>query len=230
MPVKTFEELSAYNLKLEDAFEWLRFQPTESADLVVTDPPYESLEKHRKIGTTTRLKGQWFDVIRNDQLIALMVEFWRVLKPGSHCYVFCDQETLFHLKPAGEAAGFKFWKPLVWDKVNIGMGYHYRCRHEFIVFFEKGKRKLNSLSVPDVLTCKATRGEYPTMKPVSVISTLIEQSSSRGQLVIDPFMGSCSTGVAALKSGRKFAGCDMKPEAFSLSCERMAQAFKDMHS
>ncbi|WP_366944968.1 hypothetical protein, partial [uncultured Bradyrhizobium sp.] len=46
-------------------------------------------------------------------------------------------------KPFGEQAGFKFWKPIVWDKVQIGMGYHYRCRYEFVLFFEKGKRRLN---------------------------------------------------------------------------------------
>ena len=57
---------------------------------------------------------------------------------------------MFAAKPAAEQAGFKFWKPLVWDKCAIGMGYHYRARYEFILFFEKGKRKLNNLSIPDI--------------------------------------------------------------------------------
>ncbi|MFP9068722.1 DNA methyltransferase, partial [Enterococcus faecalis] len=70
------------------------------------------------------------------------------MKKNSHFYLFCDQETMFVIKPIAESMGFKFWKPIVWDKVSIGMGYHYRARYEFIPFFEKGKRKLNNLSIP----------------------------------------------------------------------------------
>ena len=54
---------------------------------------------------------------------------------------------MFVAKPEAERAGFRFWKPLVWDKKTIGMGYHYRARYEFILFFEKGKRRLNDLGI-----------------------------------------------------------------------------------
>ncbi len=117
----------------------------------MTDPPYESLEKHRAVGTTTRLKhskassNDWFVVFPNARFGELFGECWRVLRKHSHLYVFCDAETMFVAKPAAEVAGFKFWKPLVWDKKKIGMGYHYRSRYEFILFFEKGKRRLNDL-------------------------------------------------------------------------------------
>ena len=133
----------------EDAFRFLRRQKAASVDLIVTDPPYESLEKHRKKATTTRLKvskassNVWFSTVSNERLDELMLLLFKVLKRDSHCYVFCDSETLFLLKPAGEKVGFKFWKPIIWDKLKIGMGYHYRSRYEFIIFFEKGKRKLN---------------------------------------------------------------------------------------
>ena len=76
-------------------------------------------------------------------------EIYRVLRRDSHFYLFCDQETMFVAKPIAEAAGFKFWKPLVWDKCSLGMGYHYRARYEFVLFFEKGKRKLRNLGIPD---------------------------------------------------------------------------------
>jgi site-specific DNA-methyltransferase (adenine-specific) len=205
-----------YIVQQFDAFEWLQALPAGEADLVVTDPPYESLEKHRKVGTTTRLKqsagssNEWFEVIGNERLAELMALLHRALKQDTHCYVFCDQETLFALKPAGEAAGFKFWKPLILDKVIIGMGYHYRCRYECIAFFEKGKRKLNSLSVPDVLTAPRIRGGYPTEKPWELSRVIIGQSSHPGDVVIDPFMGSASVGHAALSCGRRFYGCDKK--------------------
>lgn len=211
-----------------DAFEWLAAQQPESVDLMITDPPYESLEKHRARGTTTRLKhsksssNDWFATIPNARLAELCRLAWRVLKPDSHFYLFCDQETMFVVKPMAEAAGFKFWKPLVWDKETIGMGYHYRCCYELILFFEKGKRRLGDLGVPDVLMATRVRNGYPTEKPVSLIRTLVRQSSSPGQLVIDPFMGSGSTAIAAADEGRRFSGCDVAPASLEYLQRRLA--------
>ncbi|MEC6830978.1 DNA-methyltransferase [Photobacterium toruni] len=203
----------------QDAVEWLSSLADNSIDLLITDPPYESLEKHRKIGTTTRLKNsksssnQWFDIFPNQRFQILLEQAYRVLKPNSHFYLFCDQETMFYIKPIAEQVGFKFWKPIVWDKVAIGMGYHYRARYEFILFFEKGKRKLTNLSIPDVLEFKRVYRGYPTEKPVALIKTLIEQSSVEGDIVADPFFGSGSTLVAAQQLQRQAWGNDISDAA-----------------
>ncbi|SJZ99260.1 Modification methylase DpnIIB [Photobacterium toruni] len=203
----------------QDAVEWLSSLADNSIDLLITDPPYESLEKHRKIGTTTRLKNsksssnQWFDIFPNQRFQILLEQAYRVLKPNSHFYLFCDQETMFYIKPIAEQVGFKFWKPIVWDKVAIGMGYHYRARYEFILFFEKGKRKLTNLSIPDVLEFKRVYRGYPTEKPVTLIKTLIEQSSVEGDIVADPFFGSGSTLVAAQQLQRQAWGNDISDAA-----------------
>ncbi len=203
----------------QDAVEWLSTLADGSVDLLVTDPPYESLEKHRAIGTTTRLKqsksssNQWFSIFPNSRFETLLTEIYRVLKQDSHFYLFCDQETMFHIKPIAEQVGFKFWKPIVWDKVAIGMGYHYRARYEFILFFEKGKRKLNNLGIPDVLQEKRVYRGYPTEKPVALIETLIEQSSQVGDVIADPFFGSGATLVAAKNLDRKAMGSDVSPSA-----------------
>ncbi|MEO8707310.1 MAG: DNA methyltransferase, partial [Kofleriaceae bacterium] len=146
-----------FHLSKGDAVTWLRALPSESIDLVVTDPPYESLEKHRAIGTTTRLKhskassNEWFSIFPNTRFPELFAEVYRVLRRNTHFYLYCDPETMFVAKPLAEEAGFKFWKPIVWDKKSIGMGYHYRARYECILFFEKGKRKLNNLGIADIL-------------------------------------------------------------------------------
>ena len=140
-----------FELSTQDAVSWLRDQPAASVDLLITDPAYESLEKHRAVGTTTRLKhsksssNDWFSIFPNARFGELFDEAFRVLRRNTHFYLFCDAETMFVAKPEAERAGFKFWKPLVWDKRTIGMGYHYRARYEFILFFEKGKRRLNDL-------------------------------------------------------------------------------------
>lgn len=222
--------MSAHLVERGDAVEWLAELGDESADLVITDPAYESLEKHRKTGTTTRLKNsksssnEWFSIFGNDRFPALFREVFRVLKRDRHFYMFCDAETMFLAKPLAEAAGFKFWKPIVWDKVTIGMGYHYRARHEFILFFEKGKRRLNDLGIADVITARRVFNGYPTEKPVSVSEVLIGQSTRPDELVIDPFVGSGSTGVAAVQLGRRFLGCDLAAEAVTAAAARILAA------
>jgi site-specific DNA-methyltransferase (adenine-specific) len=218
-----------FDLSVLDAVEWLRAQPAESLDLLVTDPAYESLEKHRAVGTTTRLKhskassNDWFTVFPNARFGELFDEAFRVLKRHTHLYLFCDAETMFVAKPEAERAGFKFWKPLVWDKQTIGMGYHYRARYEFILFFEKGKRRLNDLGVADVIAVPRVHRGYPAEKPPAVSEVLIKQSTLPGELVGDPFMGSGSVGVAALRAGRRFRGTDLNPEAVRLTADRMRQ-------
>lgn len=196
-------------------------------DLIVTDPPYESLEKHRAVGTTTRLRhskassNDWFEIFPNERFGELCAEAFRVLRKNRHFYCFCDQETMFVLKPVAEQAGFKFWKPLVWDKMKIGMGYHYRARYELILFFEKGKRKLNDLGVPDIIEVPRVHRGYPAEKPIQVSEVLISQSTEPGELVIDPFMGACSVGVAATGLGRGFMGNDLCQEAVDVAVRRL---------
>jgi site-specific DNA-methyltransferase (adenine-specific) len=218
-----------FQLSRGDAVAWLRTLPNESIDLVVTDPPYESLEKHRAIGTTTRLKhskassNDWFEIFPNARFAELFAEIYRVLKKNTHFYLYCDPETMFVAKPLAEAAGFKFWKQIIWDKVQIGMGYHYRARYECILFFEKGKRKLNDLGVADIITCPRIRGGYPAEKPPKVTTVLLEQSTQPGELVIDPFMGSGSSGVAAIGLGRNFLGNDLCAEAVDITRRRLLE-------
>lgn len=221
-------DVPRFSLHKSDAVEWLLSLPPDSVDLVVTDPPYESLEKHRAIGTTTRLKvsksssNEWFGIFPNGRFAELFRAVYRALRKNSHFYLFCDPETAFIAKPIAEEAGFKFWKPLVWDKKQIGMGYHYRARYEFILFFEKGKRKLRDLGIADIITAQRVRNGYPTEKPVSVSEVLISQSTSDGELVVDPFMGSASVGVASLQLKRTFAGCDISESSIKLARSRLS--------
>lgn len=212
-----------------DAVEWLRLMPSGSIDLLITDPPYESLEKHRAIGTTTRLKhskassNDWFPIFPNSRFRELFAEVYRTLARDSHFYLFCDQETMFIAKPIAEEAGFRFWKPLVWDKQKIGMGYHYRARYEFVLFFEKGKRRLNNLGLSDIIEVPRVFNGYPTEKPVSVSEVLVQQSSLHEEIVADPFMGSGSVGVAAKRHGRHFLGNDISENALNLSRRRLLE-------
>jgi site-specific DNA-methyltransferase (adenine-specific) len=227
----------SFQIECADAVEWLLRQESGSIDLIVTDPAYESLEKHRAEGTTTRLakskssNNEWFQIFKNDRFPAFFAACFRALRKNSHLYFICDQETMFVAKPLGEAAGFTFWKPIVWDKRRMGMGYHYRNKCEFVLFFEKGKRKLNDLGITDVLEgpgcgpdwvdAVGIRNGYPTEKPIELLKVLIRQSTAPGDIVADPFGGSFSTGQAAMLIGRRFAGCDISESAIEAGRRRL---------
>lgn len=239
-----------------DAFAALKLIPDGSIDLIVTDPPYASLEKHRDSKARIRkyerdkargkLKGtriprlrEWFPIMPNERFPELLAELYRVMADDSHCYIFCDDETSDVIKLAcltmalerGEKNAFRWWKRIVWDKGHGGQGYHYRNAHEFVVFLEKGKRNLNSKSHSSVLPCKRVsknslggRQPGPTEKPVSLIATLIENSSQPDDLVFDPFCGRGATGVAALFAKRQFLGFDVQKKAVRIARERLRAA------
>jgi site-specific DNA-methyltransferase (adenine-specific) len=244
---------SAWLVFLCDAFAAMKLMPDGVVDLVVTDPPYASLEKYRDsaarirkyerekaagelTGTRIPRLRDWFPIMPNDRFPELLSELYRVMAPDTHCYIFCDDETSDVIKAAcmamvearGEKDSFKWWKRIVWDKLHRGQGYHYPNQHEFVVFLEKGKRKLNSHSFASVLACKrVSKGSLggrlpgPTEKPVSLISTLIENSSKPDDLVFDPFCGRGTTGVAALFAKRQFLGFDVQRKAVRISRERL---------
>ena len=216
------ENQRRWSVEHADALKFLQSQNSSSAGLVITDPAYDSLENHRQIGTTTRLTGDWFSVVGDDYYRPLFLEIHRVLRPDAHGYCFCDQSTLPLIRDAVRFSALDWFKFLIWDKVHIGMGYRYRARHELIAFFGRGTgRQVADLGVGDVLECPRVHGGYPTEKPVDLLRLLITQSSDPGDLVVDPFTGSGSTGSAALLEGRRFAGCDLDEDAVALAKDRL---------
>jgi site-specific DNA-methyltransferase (adenine-specific) len=214
-------------LILGDCVECLKTFPDECVNLILTDPAYESLEKYRAIGTTTRLSksssssNDWFDIFHNERFPALLEQYFRVLKKNAHLYMFCDEDTSDIVKPLLQLAGFKVWKRIVWDKMAMGMGYHFRNQHEFILFAEKGKRKLNNLGVSSVLRYKRIVGGYPTEKPVELLKLLISMSTSPGDIVLDTFCGSGSSGEASLTTLRKYIGIDSSAFAIETARKRL---------
>lgn len=214
---------------VSDAFALLAGLPDASVDLVITDPPYASLELHRARGTTTRLTSDWFATVPNERLPELFAQVARVLKPDRHFYLFCDEPTADVIKlqqeigaerlPNGArrcACGLTYWKEIIWAKTTLdgakirgGTGYHYRAACERVLFFEKGKRALADLGVPDVLLAPRSQVAGPAVKPEAIVRTLVTQSSAPGELVLDPFCGSGVVGVQARAEGRRFLLSDL---------------------
>lgn len=243
-PIKTATTVNGGVIWKSDAVDLVRSLPDESVDLIVTDPAYESLEKWRAVGTTTRLKksksssNEWFQTFPNIRYYDLFKEFYRVLKPGSFLYMFCDEETrdlvctgyspqtdkyitihdgFSKLGSPLLSAKFKYWKSLVWDKVFKGMGYHFPAQHEFIIMAEKVKgskhRRLNENLSGDVLRVTRLKGKdfYPTEKPSLLIHILVSDSSNEWDTVLDPFCGSGVVGIVCRESKRKFILGDLDP-------------------
>ena len=211
------------NIQKKDYQEFLSGIENESVDMVFTDPPYWTLNKWRNVGTTTRLGGNgdkskqkgWFETIDEQGLLLLMESIFRVLKKNRHAFIMCDGQTLRYVLNNAETIGFTYAKPLVWDKVSLGMGYHFRNRHEFVVMLDKGKnRKPKDLSLPDVITYPMVKGGYPTEKPLGLINLFVEQFTEEGETVIDPFFGSGVVALSCKINNRTFKGADISQEAF----------------
>src|SRR5687767_15365587 len=98
----------SFELSNLDAVRWLQDQPSESIDLLITDPAYESLEKHRAVGTTTRLKhskassNDWFRIFPNARFGELFGEAYRVLRRHTHFYLLCAVERMLRGKTAAQ--------------------------------------------------------------------------------------------------------------------------------
>ncbi len=124
---------------------------------------------------------------------------------------------------------FHYIKSLVWDKGNKIMGQYYMSQYEYILFFRKGKGiKINNCGTSDILSVpnkktKDSEGKniHDTEKPIGLMETLIENSSSQGDLVLDPFLGVGSTGVACINTNRKFIGIELDDKYFEIAKERI---------
>ena len=142
-----------------------------------------------------------------------LVEMYRVLKRNRSCYVFTNWKhypflTEFILR----YTKFKIRHLVVWKKHNFGLGWAFRHQYELILVLEKGKPKYNLTNFSDVQTASHinhNKDNHPHQKPLDLLSKMIEHSSVKGQVVLDPFCGSGSTCKASEKLGRKWIGIEL---------------------
>ncbi|WP_182536647.1 DNA-methyltransferase [Fontibacillus panacisegetis] len=195
-------------------------------DVHMIIPPY--LYSYLAVLTVVSHIRHWtFSVARKQKFsIMWLKEAYRVLKPGRHIYVFIDwrmYSLIFHLM---KHVGFQIRNCIVWDKVNMGMGWQYRYRHEFIIFAVKGKskvRRIGSRAATDILRVPRISGNktiHPTEKPTDVIKPLVLNSSLEGEHIVDFFCGSGPVKEVADETGRLFTGFEIDPEHYSNAIKR----------
>jgi site-specific DNA-methyltransferase (adenine-specific) len=213
-----------------DCIEGMRLLPDNSIDLAVTDPPYKLTSGGCRGGLNIvfnqtskdeKESGKFFEIPRfNDW----MPEVFRVLKDGSHFYCMSNDKNLTQIIEAAENAGFKQLNILVWDKgMHTPLGY-YMKNVEFIVLFRKGRaKKINNMGSKALITIKGVRGNkvHPSEKPIDLFKHLIENSSLADEIVIDPFMGSGTTAISTVTTGRKFVGFEYEPKYVEIANKRL---------
>jgi DNA modification methylase len=221
-----------------DCLEVMRGLPDGCVDAVVTDPPYSSGTRRegqksvRKSMNRGVDSGEWFssDCLTTNGFVWLMrecaVEWKRLLKPGGHVLCFIDWRMMPNLSGAIESADLRNLGLLVWDKTYFGMGTHFRNQHELILHFTNGKPSpAQRLDIGNVLSVKPIRGgEHATEKPVELITKLISVVSPEGATILDPFLGSGTTAVACVETGRHYIGIELEEKYCEIARRRVAEA------
>lgn len=206
-----------------DCLERLKELPDNSVDLVCTDPPYGM--EYQSSWRTDKF-DKIYDDDNIDWLPAFANEVYRVLKQDTHIYCFCNDYAISDFRRALESAGFTPKRTLVWVKNNHTSGDlegDYGNKTEFIVFAHKSRRELNGKRDTNVLNCaRVSEMVHPTQKPVELLSYLIKKSSNPGDIVLDPFVGSGTTCVAARQNGRHYLGIEKDLRYAQIAVSRLA--------
>ena len=208
-------------------------------DAVVTDPPYEaslhasknSLRGRVRADAGPDLRGLDFEPI--DAIRANVVEISHPICRGWFI-AFCTVEGVAKWADVINAAAPKYKRACIWVKPDStpqlnGQGPAQGAECFVTAWCGAGHAKWNSGGKRGVYThCvngQARHGEHPTEKPTSLMAEILADFTKPSETILDPFMGSGTTGVACAKMGRKFIGIELEPKYFDIACKRIEDAY-----
>lgn len=227
------ENIGDCTLYLGDAMKIL--PQITAVDLTVSDIPYPlttgGISKSSKTMSGIFASHNYAN---DGQLIMAVVPFpemmeaiYNAMAEDGDCYVMSNDKNVFPVMDAAFNAGFQLHNILAWDKVTPTANRWYMKNLEFTLYFWKGRAK--TINFPESKqTLRAgfrNETEHPTEKPVSVMNEYIRNSSQPNDLVLDPFMGTGTTGVACALTGRKFIGIEIVDSFFETACKRITEAY-----
>ena len=220
----------------------------EQARMVLSDPPYNvkiaghvggrGNTKHQEFAFAS---GEMTDEEFGDFLSRALVTMRDQSHIGAVLYIFMDWRHIELLLSVGRKLDLDLRNICVWSKTTPGQGSFYRSAHELCAVFAKpgespvnnvqlgrfGRNRSNVWSYPGVNTFQARKGGdlslHPTVKPVGMIADAIKDASKRGDVVLDPFLGSGSTLIAAEKVGRRCFGVEYEPGYIDVAIRRWQQ-------
>ena len=215
------------NLLHGDCIDLLPKIPAESIDAVITDPPYFLGMTHNG------QKGCFNDLaICKPFYEELFTEYKLVLKPAGCVYFFCDWRSYAFYYPIFDKI-LDIKNMLVWVKHGRPNQNYYGFGHELVIFAGKIKKPTISNVITDIKSfnfgADRTNGTkvHPTQKPVELIEKFILDSTSEGDTILDTFMGSGTTSVACINTGRKFIGMELDDNYFSIAKTRIENAIRE---
>ena len=220
--------MSKVQLYQGDCLEVMKNIPDKSVDLVSTDPPYRMTKRGKSC------RPNWMPNSMGENVFAGSIpDFKEWLKlcydklaNKTHIYVFTNTISLQETLNSATDVGFKLHNVLTMIKDTGMPNRWYYKQTELILFFRKGEAKpINDYTSRDwfnVTMPKAKDGKlHITQKPLGITQKLITNSSLEGQVILDPFMGSGTTGVAAKNLGRNFIGIEKDENYFTIARERI---------
>ena len=212
----------------------------ESIDLIITDPPYKTITGGDSDGINSKRPKGMLDGNRKLfkyqklEIKSWMSELYRVLKNGSHCYIFTNALNMKEMLNESEKAGFKLHNILVWEKNNCTPSQYYMKNCEYILFLRKGKAKYineigNSKTVHKFNNIIGKK-LHPCEKPIDILKMYINNSSNQNDVVLDPFMGSGSTLIACKELNRNYIGYEIDKQYFDITKKRIDTYIKEKQS
>ena len=212
-----------------DCLEMMKDIPDGSIDLIVTDPPYKCINggkphlKGEPSGMLSKNDGKIFDY--NDvEPEAWFPLLYQKLKNGSHCYIMTNTINLENYLALARKIGFGLHNVLIWEKNNCTPNRWYMKNCEYVLFLRKGSAKtINNTGSKTVHQFDNILGDknHPTEKPVELMEYYVKNSSNIGDVVLDPFMGSGSTGIACKNLNRDFIGIELDKKYFEIAQKRI---------
>ena len=194
--------------------------PSGCVDLVVTDPPYVCRYRDR---SGRRVAND----NHTDWIAPAFGEIHRVMKPDTLCVSFYGWQYADQFLGAWKAVGLRPVGHLVWPKDYTSSRGFLAARHEQAFLLAKGHPPHPAIALSDVQPWAYSGNIYhPTEKAEAVIRPLIEAFSVRGDLVLDPFTGSGTTGLACARLDRRFIGVELDAGHYTTAERRIAEAYR----
>lgn len=207
-----------------DCIEVMKKLPSKSIDMVMTDIPYGEINKHTQRHSLRSFDKKDADIV-TFALGDFMKEVCRIVK-GS-VYIFCSTEQISFIRSYMESLRM-LTRVIVWEKTNpspVNGEYVWLSGIELCCYGKFPGATYNQFCENTVIRCPTTESKvHPTQKPIQLIKKLILASTNGGDTVLDPCMGSGTTGIACINTGRKFMGIELNEKYFNISKQRIETA------
>ena len=255
-PGKFYFEESTFKLINNDTFDTLKQFDEKSFDMIFADPPY-FLSNNGITCSSGRMvsvnKGNWDKALSvNDKYEfnrKWIHECYRILKDEGTIWISGTLHNIYSIGMALEEEGLKILNNITWQKTNPPPNL--ACKTfthstETILWAKKDLKKVkytfnyslmkelnNNKQMKDVWTTSLTKpsekknGRHPTQKPLEILERIILASTNENDLILDPFCGSSTTGIAAAKLKRNYIGIDNEKEYLDLSIRRYKEIKED---